>query len=75
MRQQFDLLLKETRTDVEMNFVMTASHELVEVQATAEYQVFQEQQFAKMLSFVRQGVPRPIGKQQAWLTLKAVDLR
>src|SRR6202007_165291 len=47
---------EDSRADVDMNFVMTAGHKLVEVQATAERQAFVEMQFAKMLAFARQGV-------------------
>ena len=40
---------EDSRADVDMNFVMTAGHKLVEVQATAEHQVFDDQQLAKMI--------------------------
>ena len=58
---------EDSRADVDMNFVMTASHKLVEVQATAEHQVFDEQQLGKMLALARQGVDDLIVKQQAVL--------
>src|SRR5437868_10467387 len=64
---------EDSRADVDMNFVMTAGHKLVEVQATAEHQVFDENQLAKMLSFARQGVQSLIAKQQA--VLSALTLR
>ena len=51
-----------------MNFVMTAGHKLVEVQATAEHQVFDDQQLAKMLAVAKQGVHQLIAKQQARLS-------
>ncbi|MGA7302138.1 MAG: ribonuclease PH, partial [Candidatus Sulfotelmatobacter sp.] len=41
---------EDSRADVDMNFVMTAGHKLVEVQATAEHQVFDEVELAKMLA-------------------------
>jgi ribonuclease PH len=50
-----------------MNFVMTAGHKLVEVQATAEHQVFDEQKLQKMLALAKQGVQALIAKQQAIL--------
>jgi ribonuclease PH len=56
-----------------MNFVMTAGHKMVEVQATAERQAFDEAQFAKMMSFARQGVKELIAKQQG--VLKGLTLR
>jgi ribonuclease PH len=45
----------------------------VEVQATAEHRVFDDQQLAKMISFAKQGVQSLIAKQQA--VLKALTLR
>src|SRR5213594_4391703 len=59
---------EDSRADVDMNFVMTAGHKLVEVQATAERQVFDETQLAKMLALARQGVQSLIAKQQAVLS-------
>src|SRR4029077_914320 len=64
---------EDSRADVDMNFVMTAGHKLVEVQATAEHQVFDDQQFAKMLAVAKQGVHQLIAKQQA--VLKSLTLR
>jgi len=58
---------EDSRADVDMNFVMTAGHKLVEVQATAEHQVFDEQQLQKMLVLAKQGVQSLIAKQQAIL--------
>ena len=58
---------EDSRADVDMNFVMTAGHKMVEVQATAEHQVFDEQQLSKMLGLARQGVQSLIAKQQVIL--------
>jgi len=58
---------EDARADVDMNFVMTAGHKMVEVQATAEHQVFDEQQLSKMLGLARQGVQSLIAKQQVIL--------
>jgi len=58
---------EDSRADVDLNFVMTAGRKLVEVQATAEHQVFDEQQLDKMLSMAREGVQALIAKQQAIL--------
>jgi len=58
---------EDSRADVDMNFVMTAGRKLVEVQATAEHQVFDEGQLAKMLNLAAQGVQALIAKQQAIL--------
>src|SRR6202789_4361128 len=59
---------EDSRADVDMNFVMTAGHKMVEVQATAERQAFDEVQFAKMMAYARQGVQELIAKQQAVLS-------
>ena len=40
---------------------------MVELQATAEHQVFDDAQLAKMISFARQGVQSLIAKQQTLL--------
>jgi ribonuclease PH len=64
---------EDSSADVDMNFVMTAGHKFVEVQATAEHQVFDEHQLDKMIAFARQGVQALIAKQQA--VLSALTLR
>src|ERR1700721_331939 len=64
---------EDSRAGVDMNFVMTAGHKFVEVQATAEHHVFDEHQLNKMLAFARQGVQQLIAKQQA--VLKTLTLR
>jgi ribonuclease PH len=46
---------------------MTAGRKLVDVQATAERQVFDELQLAKMITLAGQGVQSLIAKQQAIL--------
>src|SRR6266403_2615065 len=58
---------EDSRADVDMNFVRTAGRKLVEVQATAERQVFEEQQLGKMIALARMGVQQLIAKQQAIL--------
>ena len=58
---------EDSRADVDMNFVMTAGHKFVEVQATAEHQVFDEPQLGKMIGLARMGVQSLIAKQQAIL--------
>ena len=58
---------EDSRADVDMNFVMTAGKKFVEVQATAEHQVFDEEQLGKMISLASQGVQTLIAKQQAVL--------
>jgi ribonuclease PH len=63
---------EDSRADVDMNFVMTASGHLVEVQATAEHQVFDDAQLQKMMALARRGVEELIEKQRAVLTQLAV---
>src|SRR6266849_4800502 len=64
---------EDSRADVDMNFVMTAGKKLVEVQATAEHQVFDEEQLGRMIGLASQGVQALIAKQQA--VLKTLTLR
>ena len=64
---------EDSRADVDMNFVMTAGRKMVEVQATAEHQVFDDQQLNKMLALAGQGVQSLIAKQQA--ILQKITLR
>jgi len=64
---------EDSRADVDMNFVMMASGKMVELQATAEHQVFDDAQLAKMISFARKGVKELIAQQQAMLS--ALTLR
>ena len=58
---------EDSRADVDMNFVMTAGGKMVELQATAEHQVFDDAQLAKMMAFARKGVQELIAKQQTLL--------
>ena len=59
---------EDSRADVDMNFVMTAAGKMVELQATAEHQVFDDAQLAKMMAYARQGVQALIAKQQTVLS-------
>ena len=58
---------EDSRADVDMNFVMTAARKFVEIQATAEHQVFDDQQLARMIQMASDGVQSLIAKQQAIL--------
>lgn len=64
---------EDSRADVDMNFVMTAGRKLVEVQATAEHQVFDEAKLGKMIGFASKGAQELIAKQQAVLTALALS--
>jgi len=58
---------EDSRADVDMNVVMTADNKIVELQATAEHQVFDDAQLGKMMALARQGIQSLIAKQQAVL--------
>ena len=58
---------EDSRADVDMNFVMTAGRKFVEVQASAERRVFDEEQFAQMIVLARHGLNILIAKQQSVL--------
>jgi ribonuclease PH len=63
-----DLCFEEdSRADVDMNFVMTGSNKIVELQATAEHQVFDDGQLQRMMRLAQQGVQGLVRKQQAIL--------
>jgi ribonuclease PH len=66
---------EDSRADVDMNFVMTAGGKMVELQATAEHQVFDDAQLAKMMAYARQGVQQLIAKQQAVLSELTLNYR
>jgi len=63
---------EDSRADVDMNFVMTAGSKFVEVQATAEHQVFDEGQLKAVISLARHGLESLLAKQQA--ILKSIAL-
>jgi ribonuclease PH len=58
---------EDSRADVDMNVVMTASGKFVELQATAEHQVFDDERLAKMIGLARKGVQALVEKQQVVL--------
>ena len=58
---------EDSRAEVDMNFVMTSGRKLVEVQATAERQAFDEEQLKRMIALAGQGVQALIARQQAAL--------
>jgi ribonuclease PH len=64
---------EDSRAEVDMNFVMTSGNKIVELQATAERQAFDDAQLAKMMTLARQGTQSLIAKQQA--VLGALGLR
>ena len=59
---------EDSRAEVDMNFVMTGSKKMVEVQATAEQRPFDDAQLKRMIELARRGVESLIAKQQAVLS-------
>jgi ribonuclease PH len=59
---------EDSRADVDMNFVMTSGNKLVEVQATAEHQVFDQNQLEVMMALAHQGVASLFQQQKAILS-------
>ena len=59
---------EDSHADVDMNFVMTSKQKLVEVQASAEHQVFEEDELKRMLALAKQGVQTLIAQQKAVLS-------
>ena len=56
---------EDSRADVDMNFVMTGANKFVEVQATAEHDVFDDAQLQSMIALARKGLSQLIEKQKA----------
>jgi ribonuclease PH len=58
---------EDSRADVDLNFVMTGGHKIVEVQATAEQHPFEEAQLKKMIDLAGKGIESLISKQRSIL--------
>ncbi len=58
---------EDSRAEVDLNFVMTGSKKIVEVQATAEQRPFDEAQLRKMMDLAKKGIESLVAKQQALL--------
>ena len=58
---------EDSRADVDMNVVMTSADKFVEVQATAEHQVFDDNQLQTMIALARGGIKELFEKQRAVL--------
>jgi len=66
---------EDSRADVDMNIVMTAANKFVEVQATAEHQVFDDDQLRAMIGLARHGLKSLLEKQQSVLASAAASSR
>jgi ribonuclease PH len=64
---------EDSHAEVDLNFVMTGGHKIVEVQATAEQNPFDEAQLRQMMEMASRGIDSLIAKQQA--VLKSLPLR
>lgn len=58
---------EDSRADVDMNIVMTGAGRFIEVQATAEHQVYDDTQLQAMITLGRAGITTLLDKQQAAL--------
>jgi ribonuclease PH len=59
---------EDSRADVDMNVVATGSGKLVEVQATAEHNPFDDAQLAEMMALARNGIKILVERQRAVVT-------
>jgi ribonuclease PH len=64
---------EDSRAEVDLNFVMTGSRKIVEVQATAEQHPFDEAQLKKMIDYAARGIEQLIAKQRT--VLQSLPLR
>jgi ribonuclease PH len=58
---------EDSRADVDMNLVMTGNNQFIEVQASAERQVFDETQLQTMMGLARKGMESLLDRQRAIL--------
>ena len=56
--------VEDSNSQVDMNFVMTESGKIVEIQGTAEGEPFEESEFNKLLSLGKEGIKQIIAKQK-----------
>jgi ribonuclease PH len=56
---------EDSRADVDMNVVMTSAGRFIELQATAEHRVFDDNQLQAMIGLGRAGIESLLGKQQS----------
>jgi ribonuclease PH len=63
---------EDSRADVDMNMVITGNGKMVEVQATAEHQPFDDSQLGQMMSLAREGIGSLVEKQR--IALKDLSL-
>jgi len=59
---------EDSRADVDMNMVITGGGQMVEVQATAEHQPFDDAQLQQMMALARSGIESLVARQKAILS-------
>jgi len=64
---------EDSRADVDMNVVMTSANKFVEVQATAEHHVFDDDQLQSLIRLARQGLQQLLQTQKS--ALKGVSIK
>lgn len=55
---------EDSNSQVDMNFVMTESGKIVEIQGTAEGEPFEEKDFSKLMDLGKQGIKQIIARQK-----------
>ena len=55
---------EDSNSQVDMNFVMTESGKIVEIQGTAEGEPFEEAQFNELLALGKQGIAQIVALQK-----------
>lgn len=63
---------EDSRADVDMNIVMTAGRKFVELQSTAEHQVFDDIELERLIDLGRRGIQALLAKQQSVLKTLAL---
>ena len=62
--------LEDSSAQADMNFVLTESGKIVEIQGTAEEKPFDEEQYAKLFGLAKKGIAELIVKQKEALGIK-----
>ena len=63
---------EDSRAEVDMNMVITGTGKMVEVQATAEHQPFDDAQLAQMMSLARAGIGKLVEQQRQVLNGRTI---
>ena len=55
---------EDSNSQVDMNFIMTESGKIVEIQGTAEGEPFEEKEFNELMNLGKEGIKKIIAKQK-----------